>query len=426
MLIKDLLASRNGRFTSFAVMYISEGIPYGFTSAAMVAYMRSQGVALDDIGLFVAALFIPWSFKWAWAPLVDLFRFNALGGRKAWIALCTSMMLLTLAAVLLMDVSQNFQWLLVFIVVHNLFAATQDVAIDSLAVSTLQPDERSRGNGFMFGGQYTGIALGGAGAISLFGLIGFEATVVVMCLFLALNLCFILLFIRDPDTERAASKESFRKTVISFFLELRIGFLGSGPGPKLAFLFALLPVGAIALAYATLSTIQVDYGLDEAGISKVTAINTILAATGCVIGGLLGDRFGIKRIMFVAYLATALPTLTLAFAIQSSGLEGLSYTMLAGAIGAHGFIYGVAFGLHAAIFMGVANPAVGATMFTAFMAMSNIAISYTNYWQGQVAENIDYAAVLFFDAAIMLLPLAMIPFLRDRKEIPVGLPAKPD
>ncbi len=426
MLIKDLLASRNGRFTSFAVMYISEGIPYGFTSAAMVAYMRSEGVSLDNIGLFVAALFIPWSFKWVWAPLVDLFRFNAIGGRKAWIAFCTSMMLVTLAAVLLLDVSQNFQWLLAFIVIHNLFAATQDVAIDSLAVSTLQPDERSRGNGFMFGGQYMGIALGGAGAIALFGLIGFEATVVVMCLFLAVNLSFIYLFIRDPDTGRAASEHSLWETIRGFFLELRIGFFGSGPGPKIAFLFALLPVGAIALAYATLSTIQVDYGLEEADISKVTALNTILAATGCVIGGILGDRFGIKRVLFIAYIATTLPTLTLAFAIQANGLEGISFSMLAGAIGAHGFVYGVAFGLHAAIFMGVANPAVGATMFTAFMAMSNIAISYTNYWQGQVAENFDYARVLFLDAAVMLLPLALIPFLQDRKEVGAVLPQKPD
>lgn len=407
-------------------MYISEGIPYGFTSAAMVAYMRSQGVGLDSIGLFVAALFIPWSFKWVWAPLVDLFRFNRLGGRKAWIAFCTGMMLVTLAAVLLLDVSRNFQWLLVFIIVHNLFAATQDVAIDSLAVSTLEPDERSRGNGFMFGGQYAGIALGGAGAISLFGVIGFEATVLVMCLFLAINLGFIFLFIRDPDIDRAASEHGLWETVRGFFLELRIGFLGSGRGPKLAFLFALLPVGAIALAYATLSTIQVDYGLQEAEISKVTAMNTILAATGCVIGGILGDRFGVKRVLFIAYIATTVPTLALAFAIQESGLDGISFTMLAGAIGAHGFVYGIAFGLHAAIFMGVANPAVGATMFTAFMAMSNIAISYTNYWQGRVAENADYARVLFLDAAIMLLPLAMIPFLQDRQEPAAVVPTKPD
>ena len=48
-------------------MYLSEGIPYGFTSIAMVAFMRQQGVPLSMIGTFVAALFLPWGFKWAWA-----------------------------------------------------------------------------------------------------------------------------------------------------------------------------------------------------------------------------------------------------------------------------------------------------------------------------------------------------------------------
>jgi hypothetical protein len=37
---KNLLATRHGRFLTFSLLYISEGIPYGFTSTAMVAFMR--------------------------------------------------------------------------------------------------------------------------------------------------------------------------------------------------------------------------------------------------------------------------------------------------------------------------------------------------------------------------------------------------
>ena len=39
-----------------------------------------------------------------------------------------------------------------------------------------------------------------------------------------------------------------------------------------------------------------------------------------------------------------------------------------------------AFALHVAIFMGMTNPAVAATQFTAYMAISNLAISYSNLW----------------------------------------------
>jgi PAT family beta-lactamase induction signal transducer AmpG len=407
-------------------MYISEGIPFGFTSAAIVAYLRSQGFALDDIGLFVAALFLPWSFKWAWAPLVDLFRFNHLGGRKAWIVACTVMMVLTLSLIQLLDVADDFRLLLSLVVFHNIFAATQDVAIDSLAVSTLEADERARGNGFMFGGQYVGIGIGGAGSIALFGMIGFDATLAVMCVLLTLNLLFIVLFIRDPEVEMASSKALLGDALRTFFLELKIGFFGSGRGPLLALAFSVLPVGAIALAYATLSTIQVDFGLDQTEIATVTAMSTVLGAIGCMLGGFLGDRFGLRQVLFFAYCGSAIPTLFLAFAISSTGLAGMTYATLVGSIAVHGLIIGLAFGAHAAVFMGVANPAVGATMFTAFMAMSNLAISYTNFWQGQVGQAFDYAMVLYIDAAMVLIPLCLIPFLRNREERSGAIPVRAD
>ena len=53
---KNLLNSTNGRFLTFGLLYISEGIPYGFTSIAMVAFMRQHGVSLEQIGAFVGAM----------------------------------------------------------------------------------------------------------------------------------------------------------------------------------------------------------------------------------------------------------------------------------------------------------------------------------------------------------------------------------
>jgi hypothetical protein len=64
------------------------------------------------------------------------------------------------------------------------------------------------------------------------------------------------------------------------------------------------------------------------------------------------------------------------------------------------------------------------------MAMSNLAISMGNYWQGMVAERMGYAQVLYIDALIALLIIAVIPFLRARDEptevvAPIGLQVVP-
>jgi MFS family permease len=424
----NLLDSRNGRFLSFGLLYVSEGIPYGFTSVAMVAFMRQQGVSLALIGTFVAALFLPWAFKWAWAPVIDLVKLHRWGGRKAWIVACTVMMVVTLLIAATVDFEAHFQLLLAMVVLNNVFCATQDVAIDSLAVSTLQADERGRANGIMFGGQYLGIALGGGGAMFVNGTFGFEAALASVAGLLLVNLLFVLFFVRDPyvDPTPTRQHDALRRvvrTMVSFVKEVYSSFWQSGRGPKIGVAFAMLPIGALALAYATLGTIQVDYGLKDHQIAALSVYNTIAAAVGCVIGGWLGDRFGSKKTVAIAYALTAAPTLMLGMQISAGGLQSVPIDLFYGLIIAHGLCFGMAFGVRNAIFMGMTNPAVAATQFTAFMGMSNLAISMGNYWQGLVAESMGYAVVLYLDALFALLVIVVIPFLREREELSVAKPA---
>ena len=133
-------------------------------------------------------------------------------------------------------------------------------------------------------------------------------------------------------------------------------------------------------------------------------------------GGWLGDRFGLKRTVALAYALTAAPTLILAIQISIGGLQSVPIDRFYGIIIAHGLFYGMAFGVRNGIFMGMTNPAVAATQFTAFMGMGNVAISIGNYWQGVVAESLGYAVVLYLDALFCILVILVIPFLRERED----------
>lgn len=422
----NILDSRRGRFIAFGFMYISEGVPYGFATTAMVMFMRVQGLSIEQIGAFVAAVLLPWGFKWAWAPLVDIVTLSRFGGRKAWIIVCTTMMIITLVAMALVDFVAHYEVLVWMVILTNVFCATQDVAIDSLAVSTLKDDERGTGNGFMFGGQYLGIALGGGGAIYVSSFAGFNASLVFVSGLLVLSLLFVVVFIRDPrgpapgSVRRVGAFSHFVATLGAFVRNLYDGFLLSGRGPRLGLLFALLPCGAMALGYAILGTLQVDFGLEQEAIARLSVLNTVAAACGCVIGGILADRFGIKKIVGLFYFLTALPTLYLAAQINAVGLGAIPVEHFFAVVILHGLMYGGAFAVASAIFMGMTSPAVAATQFTAYMALSNIAISYGNLWQGVIAERLGYAAALLIDASLILLPLAVLPFLANR-EAPVDI-----
>ena len=418
----NLLHSRKGRFVAFGALYISEGVPFGFSATAMVTFMRLEGLSIAQIGAFAAAILLPWGFKWAWAPLIDIVKLNRFGGRKAWIVFCTSMMIITLVTMAMVDFVTNYRILLWMVVLNNFFCATQDVAIDSLAVSTLNEDERGTGNGFMFGGQFLGISLGGGGAIYVSSFWGFNASIIYVSSLLVMSLLFVIFFINDPsasssdDATPTASFARFFATLKTFVADLYTGFANSGSGPKLGLIFAILPVGAMALGYAILGTLQVDYGLEQASIARISILNTVFAGVGCVIGGMLGDKFGIKKMMALFYFLTTLPTIYLAAKISSAGLEGIAIEAFYGAIILHGLFFGATFATHAAVFMGMTNPLVAATQFTAYMAISNLAVSIGNYWQGIVAENMGYATVLYLDAMIVIVALALIPFLKNRDE----------
>jgi PAT family beta-lactamase induction signal transducer AmpG len=134
---------------------------------------------------------------------------------------------------------------------------------------------------------------------------------------------------------------------------------------------------------------------------------------GCVAGGWIGDRYGLRKCMALGYVLTALPTLYMAWLIATIGLTAIPLVTFFATIILHGFFYGIGFGLRAALLMGMTNKAVAATQFTAFMAMGNLAISIANYWQGVVAERFDYSLALYLDAALILIPVLLLPFVRS-------------
>ena len=417
--MKNILDSRRGRIGTFGLLYVSEGIPLGFAAVAIAAYMRREGLDAAQIGAFVGSFYLPWAFKWAWAPLVDLVRLERLGGRKAWIVLCQALMIATLVVIAQVDYTRSFDLLITLVLVHNFFAATQDVAIDSLAINTLREDERGTANGFMFGGAYIGQGLGGGGAMFVAGAWGFDVSFLYVSVLLTTILAFVALFLRDPSIGRAAVAQfagvwaALSDNVRGFLRELRVGFFGSGSGPILGVVFALLPMGAMTLSSSVSTTMQVDLGMTDAQIAQLNLYSTALSGIGCVIGGWLADRFGQRRMLVLWYLATTLPTLYLAVSLATAGgLEGITIAQFFGASLVFSFCMGLHYGTSAAVFMGLTNPLVAATQFTGYMALRNLTISYTNLWQGAVADAQGFATVLAIDAALVLLPVLLIPFLK--------------
>src|SRR5688500_6776672 len=194
----NLLATRWGRLAAFFMLYVTEGIPLGFTATAIASEMRRRGVGAEAIGGFVATLYLPWAFKWAAGPIVDLFYVDRVGRRRGWILMCQLGMSLTLLAAMPIDFAARLQLFTIVILAHNCFSAVQDVAIDALAVSVVPARERGLANGVMFAGAYAGNGIGGAGVLFLAPFVGFNATVPFVIGALLAMMVLVALTVKGP------------------------------------------------------------------------------------------------------------------------------------------------------------------------------------------------------------------------------------
>jgi len=430
MRLPNLLGSRKGRLSAFFLLYMTEGIPLGFAAIAVATQLRRQGVGPAEIGAFVGSFYLPWAFKWAFGPVIDVFSSPRLGRRRGWILGTQVMMALTLVSLLLLDLPAQLGLFTAILLVHNSFGAMQDVAIDALACNTLPEDERGVANGMMFAGAYVGQALGGSGVLFLSGYTGFQPSFLIVAAAILLVTTLVVLPMKEALAEAAPLAQVARQgsrlraagaEMRDFAVQSFRSFLGSR-GAFAGLFFALLPAGAMCLGLALQTNLSVELGFDDEQVGWLQLWSSILSAGFCVLGGWLSDRLGRRRTLLVYMSAMSLPVLYLAWVLQRHGWilprppggavpQAVVLAMWVASLG-YAALQGLMYGTRSAIFMDVTNPQVAATQFTAYMALMNLATSYSATWQGLAIETIGYPRTMLIDALFGLACLLLLPLMK--------------
>lgn len=426
--LPNLLATRRGRLAAFFLLYTTEGVPLGFAAIAVATELRRRGVGPAEIGAFVASFYLPWAFKWMAGPFVDVFRSQRWGHRRGWILLTQLVMALTLAVLVFIPLPQGLALFTAILLLHNSFAAVQDVAIDSLAVNTLGEDERGLANGLMFSGAMIGQAVGGSGVLFASAYVPFQSTFLLVAASIALVTVFVVLPMKEAligalvlpagVTRMQAAMTDMRTFAVQSFRS----FVGTSGAYRGVF-FSLLPAGAMSLALALQTNLAVELGMSDDQIGALNFWTSITSAACMVLGGWLSDRLG-RRITLAGYtLFMSVPVLYLMWVLQQAGyvmprapgsppIPAL-VTQLWIANISYAVFQGLMYGTRTAIMMDVTNPRVAATQFTAYMAMMNLAIAFGASWQGVVIEAWGYPATLLIDALAGPVGLLLLPRMKQ-------------
>lgn len=175
-------------------LYFAQGLPFGVQATALPLLLRERGASLETIG-FASLLAAPWLAKALWAPLVDRYGSARFGRRKSWIV---PMQLALAVTALVAAHTQGVTALAAIVLAMNLFAATQDIAVDALAVGWLEPHQLGPGNAVQVVGYKLGMLTGGGLLVWASTWIGWAGLFYAMAALMIAVLLFTLT-IREPS-----------------------------------------------------------------------------------------------------------------------------------------------------------------------------------------------------------------------------------
>lgn len=78
-----------------------------------------------EIGAFVGSFYLPWAFKWAFGPFIDVFTSARLGRRRGWVLGTQIMLIVTLLACTGLNLPAQLGLLNGVLLVHNSFGASR-------------------------------------------------------------------------------------------------------------------------------------------------------------------------------------------------------------------------------------------------------------------------------------------------------------
>lgn len=411
------------RLFVLCALYLAQGIPFGFVTVTLAAYLAGRGATTGEVGNLTALVSLPWAFKWAWGPVIDRFSRSRMGRRRPWIlAAQASMVLGAIALIAVPELRHDLELLGWIVLAINVCASLQDVSVDALAVDLLPESERGTANGLMYGCSYLGVIGGGAGLSTVLGLWGLRAALLVQ-VFALTAIMMVPLLLRERRGDALLSLET-RPPVAASGQGSMLGLLRnlwrafSRRSPIVAvFLAVLIQLGAGAIpAIGTvllmhrLGWSQADYG------QMIGGLPLIFGLAGSVGGGFLADWLGHRRT--VALSSILLGAAWIGFAAAEPWWPIKSFIVAASC--ADQLLLGTLSASLFTLFMDVSWPRVAATQFTAYMALLNLSRTFGAKLAGVVDTDFGTAGAYIAFGALQIAVVLLLIFLdptQNRREL---------
>ena len=421
----NMQESRTARFGTVCALYFAQGVPWFFVATALVTFLVDNGTMDDDQKLaLISAGMLPWIIgKLVLGPVIDRYRFPSMGRRRPWVILAQLGMLLTMAAFLLVDdPAENLGTLGLFFLIHNVFAALQDVSSDALAVDMLGDEELPLANGLMFVAKGLGAMFAVLGLSRVLTDSGFQTALMVQIPVL-FTVMLIPIFIverpgdkRFPWSEDASTESSNPGDDTMTFGEIITGFREavSNKGAKLALvLCTVMWIGGGMGTGMGIIDFQWEFlFVEELGWESQDYLDTkgapifLMTMLGFLIGGLLGSKFGSKKTL--TYAVAIGTVMTVGWSMLRSNWDDSTFMLQAWLVWT--LVWAIVGANLLAFLMSITVKDLGGTQFSIYMTLINVGAFAGNALSTQLLDAADgsFPNLFLFGAAFQALVLIVL------------------
>jgi PAT family beta-lactamase induction signal transducer AmpG len=377
-----LSESRAVRLFSFFLLYFGQGLPLGFSQIAFPAWLVANGAEESAVAAIVATAFLPWSFKFIPAALMDRYAHLAMGRRRAWLIAAQLLMVAGFGIAAFIAPGPDDLGVILYIVfLIGTGSAIQDVAVDGLAVDILTDEEQGTASAFMFGGQSIGRAAAGAAAGVGLQYFGSQATFLFF-LPLILAITLYVVFLRErpgekrfPWSDGATSQINLDRHVGAWWPIFKTTIL------SLIKVDSLKLIGAATLSRAGSGMFTTMWpiiggvgfvGLTTAAYSgMISTVGVIMAVTSIAVGSLLTAKLGARRSSVLAYTTYSLLALFVLYG-QSVWAATTVFIAMSCVWSMHDTLTSICTN---PLRMQLCDPKVAATQFTIYNSLSNLPVT---------------------------------------------------
>ncbi len=382
----NMQESKAARFTTVCALYFAQGVPWFFVATALVTFLVDNG-SMDDEqkASLIGAGMLPWIVgKLVLGPVIDRYQFPAMGRRRPWVLISQLGMILTMAAFLLVDdPAESLQTLAMFFLIHNIFAALQDVSSDALAVDLLREDELPLANGLMFVAKGLGAMVAVLGLSRVLTNSGFHTALMVQIPLLFAIMLIPLFVLERPGDNRFpwsndGAKEVAASQDVMTFGEILVGFKAavSNSTAKMALLLCTIMwigggmgtgLGIIDFQWEFLFVKELGWESQDFLDTKGAPI-FLMTMLGFLIGGFLGSKFGSKRTL--TYAVGVGTVMTVAWSMLRSNWTDSTFMLQAWL--AWTLVWAIVGANLLAFLMSLTTKDIGGTQFSIYMTLINV------------------------------------------------------